>query len=187
MDVLRQSMLVEISEANNKIRRNPEVPLPEGNSEDRTVYIKGFNRSDTKIEQLIEFFKKYEGFEAVVMRYYKEKVLVCTPKEAANTNGNSTSEEPKKPEEGSEATPEEKTDSSGEQKVGKADSAQEGKKEESKPAVPAKMVQTEDKIVWQKKFKGSIFVVFKTVEQATKLAEEEEFSYPGNQAPVSFL
>jgi len=125
--IIQSSVLVEVNEDSTKIRRNPESPLPEGNAESKTIYLKGFNKTETHLDQLIEYFSgKYEGVERVIMRYYKEKMLL---------------------------PPTTTTEVKAEQEA------------DAKPKLVPASTGT-DKIVWVKKFKGSIFVVFKTEEQA---------------------
>ncbi|XP_022670499.1 la protein homolog isoform X1 [Varroa destructor] len=63
--------IVEVSEDNLKIRRNPSKPLPESFKQafvDRTVYVKGFPK-DTTLDQLIDFFRPY-GSGCVKMRRF---------------------------------------------------------------------------------------------------------------------
>jgi hypothetical protein len=74
----------------------------------------------------VEYFGKFEGMQAVLMRHYKEKTIETEVKK------------------------------------------EEGQSENG--SAPAKV---EPKIVFVRKFKGSIFVVFKTPEQAQKVLEEE--------------
>jgi hypothetical protein len=92
--------------------------------------------------------------EAVIMRYYKEKILLADePKQETEVK-----EEPKKEvEEGAQAESPEKSEN--------------GSRKRKYEAI-------EDKIAWVKKFKGSIFVVFKTEEQA-KAALADITTYGG--------
>ncbi|OQR80113.1 lupus La protein-like [Tropilaelaps mercedesae] len=63
--------IVEVSEDNLKIRRNPSKPLPESFKQafiDRTVYVKGFPK-DTSLDQLIDFFRPH-GSGCVKMRRF---------------------------------------------------------------------------------------------------------------------
>lgn len=62
---MSSSGLMEINEAENKIRRHPERSLPNSQAElelalrNRTVYVKGFPKTvDLTIDQLISFFEK---------------------------------------------------------------------------------------------------------------------------------
>ena len=54
--------LMEVAEDNSKIRRNPEIPLPENTVESkalleaRTVYVKGFDQESTTLDELLDFF-----------------------------------------------------------------------------------------------------------------------------------
>jgi lupus La protein len=140
---LKPSELVDTNEGDLKIRRNPECPLPEKDSEERTVYLKGFHHTETTLDDLLEFFKKYEGVESVIMRYYKEKTI-------------KTEAEIKKEKE-------EKQGLSSENGDVKTENGAEQKSEE----------KSEPQLVWIRKFKGSIFVICKTVEQAKKVLEED--------------
>lgn len=61
--------IVEVSEDNLKVRRNPEKPMPTSFKDqfvDRTVYVKGFP-NDATLDQLIEFFKPF-GSGCIKMR-----------------------------------------------------------------------------------------------------------------------
>jgi len=57
--------LIEVDLENKKIRRNPEVPLPK--SEDdaakkaKSVYVKGFEKTNTSLDDLLKFFNQYEN------------------------------------------------------------------------------------------------------------------------------
>ncbi|XP_013200673.1 la protein homolog [Amyelois transitella] len=72
------SGLLEVSEDNKKVRRHPELAIPEMNEErrkelvGRTVYAKGFPKHST-LDELIEFFKQYETAENILMRRYLDK------------------------------------------------------------------------------------------------------------------
>lgn len=84
-NALKQSKndIIEISEDNLKVRRNPQKPLPESFKTEflnRTVYVKGFPK-DTTLDQLIEFFKPHGGGCVKMRRYsfnrqFKGSVLV---------------------------------------------------------------------------------------------------------------
>jgi len=52
-EILKASELVEVDEGGTKIRRNPNVPIPDTNTETRTVYLKGFHRTETLLDQLL--------------------------------------------------------------------------------------------------------------------------------------
>ncbi|OZC07635.1 hypothetical protein X798_05352 [Onchocerca flexuosa] len=75
---LKHSKLMQVSEDGSKIRRNPEVPLPENSLEywqvvkRRTVYIKGFER-DTKLDDILNFVKQFGSVENVMMRREKSE------------------------------------------------------------------------------------------------------------------
>ncbi|XP_059059316.1 la protein homolog [Achroia grisella] len=69
------SGLLELSEDNKKVRRNPEMPIPEMNEErrkelmSRTIYAKGFPK-DSILDDMLKFFKQFEEVENVLMRRY---------------------------------------------------------------------------------------------------------------------
>lgn len=71
---LKDSELMEIDEKNNKIRRKPDLAVPEHNEErkkeltEMTVYCKGFDKEIKEIDVLLDFFEAYEGVSNVVMR-----------------------------------------------------------------------------------------------------------------------
>lgn len=59
------SGLLQINESENKIRRNPERPLPNSQAElelalrNRTVYVKGFPKTDdVTMDKLLVFFER---------------------------------------------------------------------------------------------------------------------------------
>merc|ERR1712083_318381 len=106
--------LMEVNEDSTKIRRNPEIPLPENTVESkaaleaRTVYVKGFDNDNTTLDELLDFFNETNSnVVSIQMRNYS---------------------------------------------VGK------GKDKE-----------------W--KFKGSIFITFKTPEAATEFVDNKEWKY----------
>lgn len=72
------SKLLEVNEDRKKIRRNPELEVPEYNDERRkelmlrTAYVKGFPRDD-KLEQIMKFFEPHGATEAISMRHYFDK------------------------------------------------------------------------------------------------------------------
>ncbi|XP_050685458.1 la protein homolog [Leptidea sinapis] len=72
------SGLLEISEDNNKVRRNPELPIPEMNEErrkelsSRTIYAKGFPK-DAVLDDILTFFKKFNDVENIIMRRYQDR------------------------------------------------------------------------------------------------------------------
>lgn len=137
---LRPSILIDIDEKEENIRRSLEMPLPDGNAYDRTVYLKGFHRTDTKLDDLLEHYSVNEGVDAIIMRYYKEKVVL-----------------PAKPAEGE-----------AEETNGKAE-----------PAL-AEMAN----VGYIRKFKGSILIIFKTVELANKFLKEGNHTYAGVKLEV---
>jgi lupus La protein len=73
---LHNSNLVEVSDDSKKIKRNPEVPLPENTLEywqeikHRTVYLKGFPQ-DTTLDEIQEFVDQYGVVKNVLMRRTK--------------------------------------------------------------------------------------------------------------------
>jgi len=108
---------------NTKIRRNPEIPLPENTVESkaaleaRTVYVKGFNNEGTTLDELLDYFNENNSnVVSIQMRNYS---------------------------------------------VGK------GKDKE-----------------W--KFKGSIFVTFKSAESATEFVENKEWKYKDREMILKF-
>ncbi|XP_063617925.1 la protein homolog [Cydia splendana] len=72
-----RSGLLEISEDNKKVRRSPDMPLPEMNEErrkevqGRTVYAKGFPK-DALLDDVLKYFKQFEEVENVIMRRYQD-------------------------------------------------------------------------------------------------------------------
>ncbi|CAH0700850.1 unnamed protein product [Spodoptera exigua] len=70
--------LLEISEDKKKVRRSPDVPIPEMNEErrkelsSRTVYAKGFPKEST-LDDLLKHFRQYEQVENIIMRKYQER------------------------------------------------------------------------------------------------------------------
>ncbi|CAH2066011.1 unnamed protein product, partial [Iphiclides podalirius] len=72
------SGLLEISDDNKKVRRNPELPIPEMNEErrkelsSRTIYAKGFPKEST-LDDLLKFFKEFDDVENIIMRRYQER------------------------------------------------------------------------------------------------------------------
>jgi len=77
-NAIKDSELVEVNEAGDKVRRNIKNPLPEDTKEykedltSRTIYAKGFEQN-TKLDDLLAFFEGYGGIENVFMRrdFYK--------------------------------------------------------------------------------------------------------------------
>ncbi|CAH0404606.1 unnamed protein product [Chilo suppressalis] len=72
------SGLLEVSDDSKKVRRNPELPIPEMNEERRkellarTVYAKGFPKH-ASLDDLIKFFKDHEEVENIIMRRYLDR------------------------------------------------------------------------------------------------------------------
>ncbi|KAJ8729678.1 hypothetical protein PYW08_001259 [Mythimna loreyi] len=70
--------LLEVSEDNKKVRRSPDVPIPEMNEErrkelsNRTIYAKGFPK-DATLDDLLKHFKKYDQVENIIMRKFQER------------------------------------------------------------------------------------------------------------------
>jgi len=69
------SGLLQINETENKIRRQPDRPLPNSQAElelslrNRTVYVKGFPKADdVNIDKLLTFFEKFGSIESVQMK-----------------------------------------------------------------------------------------------------------------------
>ncbi len=71
--------LMEVDEEKMRIRRSPSKPLPEADAmpkeelTKRTVYLKGFEKEKTKLDDLLEFFNKYENVVNVHMRTWQDK------------------------------------------------------------------------------------------------------------------
>jgi len=57
--------LIEVDLENKKIRRNPDLPLPESEDDEtkklKTVYLKGFEKTNTTLDDLLGFFAKYDN------------------------------------------------------------------------------------------------------------------------------
>jgi len=80
LKALKQSTdnLLEVDIENKKIRRNPEVPLPEKEDDDtktaKTVYCKGFEKENTSLDDLLAFFAKCaEGVVHVNRRTWADR------------------------------------------------------------------------------------------------------------------
>lgn len=73
------SGLMEVDEDTQKIRRCPTVSLPEWNDErktelmNNTVYVKGFEKTQTTLDDLLEFFAKYPNVLNVSKRLYEDR------------------------------------------------------------------------------------------------------------------
>lgn len=70
--------LLEVSEDNRKVRRHPELPIPEMTEESkrerrsRTIYAKGFPK-DSTLDELLSYFKQFENVDIIIMRKYQER------------------------------------------------------------------------------------------------------------------
>ena len=55
-----EDTLIEVDLENKKIRRNPEMPLPESEDDEtkklKTVYVKGFEKTNTTLDDLLGNF-----------------------------------------------------------------------------------------------------------------------------------
>ncbi|KAI6214998.1 hypothetical protein M3Y94_00333700 [Aphelenchoides besseyi] len=77
-DALKDSELIEVSEDGTKIRRSPEVPLPDNTLEywqeikHRTAYVKGFDVEDT-LDDVQKFVSPYKVQNVVMRRLQKRK------------------------------------------------------------------------------------------------------------------
>lgn len=71
--------LMEVDLEKKALRRNPEKAVPEYNDErknklaEATLYVKGFDKENTQLEELIEHFEQYENVLNVSMRNYYDK------------------------------------------------------------------------------------------------------------------
>merc|ERR1712154_27428 len=86
-----ESGLMEVNEANDKIRRCPSKPLPEDSKERkeeiqaRSIYTKRFPK-ETKLDELEEFFSAYGKVETIYMKrdfhkhFFKGSVFVTFSK-----------------------------------------------------------------------------------------------------------
>lgn len=69
---------MEVDEENAKIRRRPSVPLPEDEEVKKeqsrmTVYVKGFEKEKTTLDDLLDFFSKYDNVINVFKRTWLDK------------------------------------------------------------------------------------------------------------------
>jgi len=75
---LQKSDLVEVSDDGTKVRRNPEIPLPEDTLEywheikRRTVYLKGFAQ-DATLDEIMDIVKQFGEVKNIVMRRTKSE------------------------------------------------------------------------------------------------------------------
>ena len=72
------SGLMEVDEENSKIRRCPAKALPENEEVVKaqakmTVYVKGFEKEKTSLDDLLDFFSKYENVINVFKRTWMDK------------------------------------------------------------------------------------------------------------------
>ena len=73
-----ESGLMEIDEEKEKIRRCPSKPLPDDEEilkeyTKRSVYVKGFEKEKTTLDDLLDYFNKYDNVINVFMRNWTEK------------------------------------------------------------------------------------------------------------------
>ena len=69
-----EDTLIEVDLENKKIRRNPEMPLPESEDDEtkklKTVYVKGFEKTNTTLDDLLgnffNFFSTAYPFRGMV-------------------------------------------------------------------------------------------------------------------------
>lgn len=72
------SGLLEVSEDNKKVRRNPELPIPEMNEErrkeiaTRTIYVKGFPK-EASLDEILKYFRQFDDVENIIMRRYLDR------------------------------------------------------------------------------------------------------------------
>jgi len=69
--------LMEVDLENKKIRRNPEIPLPEKEDEEakkaKTVYAKNFEKEATTLDDLLDYFKQYDNVIHVNRRTWQDQ------------------------------------------------------------------------------------------------------------------
>eukprot|EP00090_Calanus_glacialis_P001301 TRINITY_DN1090_c0_g1_i1.p1 TRINITY_DN1090_c0_g1~~TRINITY_DN1090_c0_g1_i1.p1 ORF type:complete len:381 (+),score=140.66 TRINITY_DN1090_c0_g1_i1:48-1145(+) len=72
--------LIAVAEDNSKIRRDPAIPLPENTEESRkllearTVYAKGFDKENTTLDELLDFFNETNpNVVSIQMRNWADK------------------------------------------------------------------------------------------------------------------
>lgn len=72
-----EDKLIEVDLENKKIRRSPDNPLPEKEDDDakkvKTVYVKGFEKEATSLDNLLEFFNKYDNVVHVNRRTWLDR------------------------------------------------------------------------------------------------------------------
>merc|ERR1719334_2180050 len=72
--------LIAVSEDDTKIRRDPSIPLPENTEESRkllearTVYAKGFDKENTTLDELLDYFNETNpNVVSIQLRNYPDK------------------------------------------------------------------------------------------------------------------
>merc|ERR1719154_454209 len=72
--------LIAVAEDNSKIRRDPAIPLPENTEESRkllearTVYAKGFDKENTTLDELLDYFNETNpNVVSIQMRNWADK------------------------------------------------------------------------------------------------------------------
>ena len=70
--------LMEIDEEKSRIRRSPSVPLPEADvaaqeQAKKTVYVKGFEKEKMSLDDLLDFFNKFDHVVNVFKRTWQDK------------------------------------------------------------------------------------------------------------------
>lgn len=73
-----ESGLMEVDEESFKIRRRPSIPLPKEEEAKKeqsnvTIYMKGFEKDKTTLDDLLEFFNKYDNVVNVFRRTWLDK------------------------------------------------------------------------------------------------------------------
>lgn len=68
--------LIEVDKEGKKIRRSPDMPLPPSEEDsariEKTVYVKGFEKEETTLDQLLEFFSQFDKVVNVQKRTWKD-------------------------------------------------------------------------------------------------------------------
>lgn len=70
--------LMEVDEEKSRIRRSPSVPLPENEAAAKeqakmTVYVKGFEKEKMTLDDLLDFFNKFDNVVNVFKRTWQDK------------------------------------------------------------------------------------------------------------------
>eukprot|EP00095_Tigriopus_kingsejongensis_P003731 maker-scaffold357_size197762-snap-gene-0.49 protein:Tk03731 transcript:maker-scaffold357_size197762-snap-gene-0.49-mRNA-1 annotation:"la protein homolog" len=74
-----QADLLEVNLERQELRRNPSQPVPEYNEArkkmlaESTVYVKGLDKENTSLEELLDHFKQYDNVLNVSMRQFHDK------------------------------------------------------------------------------------------------------------------